>query len=601
MPPPLRGHLDRLALQLDQIERTLSPRAIATNFRVDDIRRQLIDIERTVLEIKTGAQIELRRARQLLDALGPLPDEKAPPETADIARLRTRLTEAFQDAQALVKETDWLFARVNAIETQLAAGSRAEMKKRLLEQATPLFQKDLWIRAEKTLVNALSHLPGILAQTGEARRDLLSPLSLSGLFFVVAATFIAFLFSRLLIARWGQQPDYDDPSRPRRITAALITALRHLIPFSIAALSGMVILTWASGRFSAPLIWWEAGMIGLGAALLLSDLAKAVLSPAPAWRVFALDSEASRKLRGWLQTAAVLLGLYLAFERLRQNWRISDIAIEQIWIAALAGGLAILLFKITDRRLWASLHPPPPGDGEDAPESATAVSSSRLWPTVALALRLAALVALLAAVAGFHNLASFVTEGLLLTALGLAFFHLLSLLLREGLPLAAASSHRLTASGRARFPLTVGQAEQLAFWTGLFFQSLLALLATLGLLLIWGVPWYEIADGFDEISHGFTIGSAQIRPADLGIALLIFTAGWFVTRTVKNALKRKFLPHTGLDQGVRDSIVAGIGYLGIVIAAGFVDFDLRSRSDQYHLDRLGPVGRDRLRPAIDRQ
>lgn len=98
-------------------------------------------------------------------------------------------------------------------------------------------------------------------------------------------------------------------------------------------------------------------------------------------------------------------------------------------------------------------------------------------------------------------------------------------------------------------------------------SSLLVLAAIPLLALVWGLRPAELAEYWSSFKEGFRFGEVRIRPMDFLLFVVVFGFGYGITRLLQGALRSSILPKTSLDNGSKNAIVAGLGYVGVVLAA----------------------------------
>ena len=85
--------------------------------------------------------------------------------------------------------------------------------------------------------------------------------------------------------------------------------------------------------------------------------------------------------------------------------------------------------------------------------------------------------------------------------------------------------------------------------------------------LIWGAGTDDLLEVWTRFREGFSIGESQISPTDFLMFAIVFVLGYLLTRLIQGALRKTVFPRTRLDLGGQNAIIAGFGYVGIILAS----------------------------------
>ena len=535
--------------------------------RVRALKDRLREIESEAEEIKATAQAEIAPILNQLEALGPPPEEGATPEAEEIVARRQNLAENIAFHEARIKQADLAIARVAGLARQFAARKLESSIERLAKRYPYPLDLD-------TLIVAAPDALRVLRALGRSPFDWWDSLGMAQkeravftrfALVVLLALAIGWGIRRALLRRLGRDPTIEAPSYTRRLTGAIAEGVAHgLIPslilagFVLRALSADALI---SGLFAQVFILFCAVAILF---VLAWALPRAVLVPElPAWRLVPLARDNARVLTRRITFLAAVVAVDLFFMGSSRGLAPTD-ELVSIYTLITKTIEATVILTLVQGHLWAR-EAVAAATGEGARESAPAAPERPrrwgFWATLRRLIRLVAVVAIAAALAGYASASAYLAENLVISGMILGGLVLLRGLLREtiGVILRSQGVQRaLAVPHKTR--------ERYKFWLRGLLDLAVNLSGLVLILIVWGVAPRDIWDWAHRTGRGVSIGNVTISFSDILVAIAVFVVALTLTRMIQRLLNDRVFPQTNLDIGVRHSLSAGLGYVGLAVA-----------------------------------
>ncbi len=552
--------LDLIEQQLDRVDTTAES---AT--RLFDLTA---DVYAEANQAQRALQPRIEAVERRLEAMGPRPAEDAAPESAEIAQRRSVLEGQLRNLNWQMAEARLVMLRAEEIDEKIGRLSQRKQFEALLRTYPAPWSAATWREAVPeffSILNQIAVAPVAWWQglSDRERREVVSLRILGELALVIA---VALLLRRLLLRRYGRDPRLSDPSYGARLVAALAGAIaRGIIPAAVFA--GLLYAAW-SHRVAEESLFWTVVTAFLAVMVFFSlawAVPYAVLSPsAPQWRLLPVSPENARRLSWRAVLLAALFAGAIFLSEAQQQIGVGD-AYYSLSILFQTLLLALPLIDISRQSYW---QPQAPAQSTEAAEAAGAeradLPQSTLWRFLRRLVAPVASAAMLAALFGYADLARFLIVNLLLSALTLIAVAILRGLARELIGAAMRSDAMIRVLG-----LRHVVRNRLKFWLRLLVDTVLVIAAPLLIAAVWISPFGEFWPEVRRLFSGITIGGVTISFSDLLVALAVFAVILALTRLGQRFLTNRVLPETGFDSGVQNSLSAGFGYIGIILAAIF--------------------------------
>ncbi|MGJ0509215.1 MAG: DUF3772 domain-containing protein [Methylocystis sp.] len=465
----------------------------------------------------------------------------------------------FDSIEATLKRARAMLLETRQINLQIVARQRDLFARTLFLRTNGLFSVDLW-RA------ALADLPVVAGEGASFLSDRFANFSnrvesRKAQFIAIVLVIVlllppAFLLSRRVLTR---NHAGTTPTRLRRAAGAGWTAIvAAAVPIAAAAaldaaLEGMDLLD-----ASLQPVWWRV-FEAIARVSFVYGAARAVFAPAnAAWRVIDPGDRLARLFVRLLTAAAIALSITRFAEH------IEEVVQASLPVVIVTRGVGVMVVALL--LLWAVIALAPRkvvAEGE-----AGATREGRDWLALTRFVGALLLVAIVGACAfGYVTFANFVILQAAWTA-GVAFTLYVVVVLSAG-----GLEHAFSPGGILGRSLIGGlgvKRDQLAP-IGVLLSGVVTIIAWGAAAIVAVAPFgYESNDILATIRNAFfsfKIGDVTISPSSAIAAVGLFFGVLAAAQGLRRWLDTRLLPLTRLDVGLRSSINATLGYLGVIAAA----------------------------------
>ena len=562
--------LEPFKFELDQIEAAIGREGISDDALAE--LRDRVSAARDGLRGRTDAlEPQLNEVDTRLKQFGPPPAASAPPEDAALAAERARLTKAFGDLDAALRQARLLALRADQLTDRITERRRAIFTQRLFKRTPSALQLTFWRDVADAAPQELRSV-GYLVQswwsyaydTGGVSGIILAGVTLVAL--AVASTFFV---------RWWRRREFVPRVETRfaKALAGLVSTFQVGLtaPLCVAA----VLLVFDACGLVPPRIW-DIGR-GLVVAVAIASFGHGavagLLAPGtPARRLIAMDDVTARRLTHRFAWAMRVLGAAIFLNVIHRavvapvSLTIATSALFAVIVVAIVANTLLRVREAGDEAGAAHGHGHA-GHAHAGAGHATAGHAGAQWIRAAAWLVVAAILVALAL--GYIGFAAFLAGRLLVVLAVLAALYV-CLVFTDALFTEVLTGD--TPRGRA-IAATFGIGPRGVELIGTVLSAVVRILLVLvAIFPILGRSGMFATDMFGTVQgavFGFRIGDITISLTAILGAFAVLLIGILATRAVQRWLQTRFLPRSGLEPSLQLSVSTIIGYIGVIAALTF--------------------------------
>lgn len=552
-PQPLRETIARLNAEIERLAKSVD-RVREQDEDLEKLRPQIEEIERRSEQADVELAPLIEKVKRQLSALGEKPKDGEPGETEQVAAERARLSKALSELEGAIKQNELTRVRARQLLGRIQALRLENLGRNLQRRETPPTVAAHWLQLADKLPRFGQQIVTVTENWWGAARD-----GLHWLFLIVAGGAAAWWYLRWFAARrihqWLAVPLEDGPPAFLKRVRLAVSSLPLLLAPSLFAFALIYFGMSAAGLLNNQMEQIAlSGLKALALFLVVRALAKTILMPwSPTWRLIGLSTRVAERFV-WL--ISLLAGVYCLDLWLNELYAAiyapEPIRLTTMLLANLAFAGLLLAFT------WSRTNDAQAED-ESSRVGAQLVHQGFMW------LRLPATLAVVGIFAtsmlGYFALGRFIAGQVMLLGTVAAAL-LLGLMMVRSLTLDAQS----TAANATATPF--GQWRQFINATVSFLVTVSLLIAASSfVLLTWGFSAAEMMGWGRSLLFGFEIGNFRFSLVQIIAALVLFFSVIALTRLLQGWLARKVFNPERMDRGIANSVHAGIGYLGVALAA----------------------------------
>ncbi len=559
---PAAADLDAFKTELDDISMGFDD-AAQTEDGLVALRQRLTPLRDQIRDHAAALEPRLKLITDRLSQLGAAPAAGAA-EDATIAAERSRLAATQSEVDGALKQARLLAGRADELSDRINARRRQLFADRLFAHSANLFDPGFWRDAVAAVPGEMRTLGAILNSWAAVARAQYEP---SGVL-AALATLIAIAVGAWIALHWVRR--LTGRPAPRRFDKAL-RALVILCAHAMAAPALIVAFVLVLRDYM--LIPQPAADLGFGLAVAAAvagfgrGVAVALFAPGEAARRFIpWADQAAESYAAHLSWAAGAFGIAIFLNFLHRASGAPLVPLVATWALF---GLVFLI--IVMHLLWRSAQ-------ADFRAEGVSMAGARL-PWLRVVLWPIAVVIAVALVTGYVGFSVFLAVRLL-AALAIGGALTIALVFVDAFTTEVTAAD--TPRGRRMAALFGISPNALGLVTALVSAVLRLILIVVAVLVLVGYSGLFAEDIFSvfQISvWSFAIGGISLSPTNLLAALAILLIGMLAIRGGQRWLETQFLPRTGLDAGLQNSIAALSGYIALVallaLALGALGIDLQ--------------------------
>ncbi len=556
--PPLTD-FTQINADLDKMINRLNSGKV-TNSETSDYLQKITNIQGAVNQSRGVFSSNLDNVQKKINALGPAP-ENGGKEPAEIAKQRKEFNQKADNYKAQVAQADLVKTKIEEINNLILDIRNRELLNQIMVKQSSIFHpQEFWqsLTGFAGFVFELVKSPFSWYENLSPEKQTTVKSNILAVSLAMMLSLFAAIYLSLYIKKWfGYKESIERPDYSQKVRAGIwMLIARGLIPAAI---------------IGAFLIWLKNSDILNGGSFkmllrtaatyllyyyLFKAVVKVVFTPFNSkWRIIEVNDDRAKSISSALIFSIAAICIVTSFQVLAKEMAYNSDIIYSLKIFANAVK-AFCVILVARKALYDNTNDEDFDDEDDddivelSPESKLSLFITFLMAgTFALSLF------------GYIRLSEFIINRFIASVVIIGFFYIINRLLRV-------IYHQilLFKFWVRTFRISRRSLVKSEFWFGLLLTPVLWILGLLTLLAVWGVSVDILLNNVKNFLIGFNVGGIRISITSILLGIISFFVVLSLFKMLKNSFNNGSLSKIGMDEGVRNSVVSGIGFIGFITA-----------------------------------
>ena len=521
----------------------------------------LSDFRTKLAHTRKETEKELQFVQKRIEALGEASEDEAETITAK----RKEFSDEASSLKAVIAESDVMIAKIDELDNLILSVRNKQLIGNLLVQQKPIIIPHNFFHATSLFVkftlDIIKSPVNWYSNLDEAQRNDMHLKFIPGTLIFILLLWLAIYLRLFITHHFGYKKDVQRPRFGKKVFAAILVAISYgVIPAVLIA--GFMIWLYSTkivdGTFFGIVL--NSFLFYLLVIFLTKAFTRVIFAPYnPHWRLVNVDTKLAKKITQTLYVAIASINTCSFFEGIAvsSNYSIDLIAFISIFASALKGLFIILLTKIVLLDSVSSIDEEEEDDDETPQSDAINRSVKIIFLTI-----LAVSVVFIISLFGYARLSAFIFNRFILSVLVCGALILLRKLISEFF------HHMLFFKFWFRtFKLRRHVRVSIDFWINLVLDPIFILLGVFIILSLWGVSTDLLLQSLKKLFTGFKVGGINISIIAIALGIIAFFTSLAFFKMLRTKFFNQVLNKMNIDDGVRHSLSAGLGFVSFVLAA----------------------------------